>query len=176
VADNGDLEHDLQALFEAVGLAAQKAGTALAMFVDELQYVAEEELAALITALHRAAQRQLPVTMVGAALPQLRGRMGRAKSYAERLFDFSDIGALALMEAAITISKPLADLQGSVEPMALEKIIQETRGYLYFLQNGVSTRGTSQALRQSRCWMSMWGRAKPSLRWMRASFACALTG
>jgi hypothetical protein len=134
VADNGDLEHDLQALFEAVGLAAQKAGTALAMFVDELQYVAEEELAALITALHRAAQRQLPVTMVGAGLPQLRGRMGRAKSYAERLFDFSDIGALALMEAAITISKPLADLQGSVEPMALEKIIQETRGYPYFLQ------------------------------------------
>ena len=134
LADNGDLEHDLQALLEAVGLAAQKAGTALVMFIDELQYVKEEELAALITALHRAAQRQLPVTLVGAGLPQLRGRMGRAKSYAERLFDFPDIGALAPPEAAIAISKPLADLQVAAEPEALQKIIQQTRGYPYFLQ------------------------------------------
>jgi AAA ATPase domain len=134
LADNGDLEHDLQALLEAVGLAAQKAGTALVMFVDELQYVEEEELAALITALHRAAQRRLPVTLVGAGLPQLRGRMGRAKSYAERLFDFPDIGALAPPEAAIAISKPLADLQVAAEPEALQKIIQQTRGYPYFLQ------------------------------------------
>ena len=94
LADNGDLEHDLQALIEVVGAAAQKAGTALALFVDELQYVEEEELAALITALHRAAQRQLPVVLIGAGLPQLRGRMGRAKSYAERLFDFPLIDRL----------------------------------------------------------------------------------
>jgi hypothetical protein len=134
LADNGDLEHDLQALLEAVGLAAQKAGTALVMFVDELQYVEEDELAALITALHRAAQRRLPVTLVGAGLPQLRGRMGRAKSYAERLFDFPDIGALAPPEAAVAISKPLADLQVAAEPDALQKIIQQTRGYPYFLQ------------------------------------------
>jgi hypothetical protein len=134
LADNGDLEHDLQALLEAVGLAAQKAGTALVMFVDELQYVEEDELAALITGLHRAAQRQLPVTLVGAGLPQLRGRMGRAKSYAERLFDFPDIGPLAPPEAAIAISKPLSDLHVAVEPAALRKIIHETRGYPYFLQ------------------------------------------
>ena len=134
LADNGDLEHDLQALLEAVGLAAQKAGTALVMFVDELQYVEEDELAALITALHRAAQRQLPVTLVGAGLPQLRGRMDRAKSYAERMFDFPDIGPLAPPEAAIAISKPLADLHVDAEPAALQKIIQETRGYPYFLQ------------------------------------------
>jgi AAA ATPase domain len=134
LADNGDLEHDLQALLETVGLAAQKAGTALVMFVDELQYVEEEELAALITALHRAAQRRLPVTLVGAGLPQLRGRIGRAKSYAERLFDFPDIGALAPPEAAIAISKPLADLQVAAEPEALQKIIQQTLGYPYFLQ------------------------------------------
>jgi hypothetical protein len=134
LADNGDLEHDLQALLEAVGTAAQTAGTALVMFVDELQYVEEDELAALITALHRAAQRQLPVTLVGAGLPQLRGRMGRAKSYAERMFDFPDIGPLAPPEAAIAISKPLADLQVAAEPEALQKIIQETRGYPYFLQ------------------------------------------
>jgi hypothetical protein len=134
LADNGDLEHDLQALLEAVGMAAQTAGTALVMFVDELQYVEEDELAALITALHRAAQRQLPVTLVGAGLPQLRGRMGRAKSYAERMFDFPDIGPLAPPEAAIAISKPLADLGVAAEPEALQRIIQQTRGYPYFLQ------------------------------------------
>lgn len=69
LADNGDLEHDLQALLDAAGAAAQKAETALAIFVDELQYVDEDELAALITALHRAAQRKLPVVLVGAGLP-----------------------------------------------------------------------------------------------------------
>src|SRR5262252_8063925 len=93
-ADNGDLEHDLQALLKATGAAAQNASAALAMFVDELQYVEEEELAALITALHRTAQRRLPVVLVGAGLPQLTGQMGRAKSYAERLFDFPDVGPL----------------------------------------------------------------------------------
>jgi hypothetical protein len=66
LADNGDLEHDLQALLEVTGMAAKEAGTALAIFVDELQYVEEEELAALITALHRTAQRSLPVVLVGA--------------------------------------------------------------------------------------------------------------
>jgi len=94
LADNGDLEHDLQALLETVGEAAKAAGTALVMFIDELQYVREDELAALITALHRCGQRRLPVSLVGAGLPQLPGRMGRAKSYAERLFDFPQVGPL----------------------------------------------------------------------------------
>ena len=75
LADNGDLEHDLQALFEQVGLAAQAAGTALAIFIDELQYVEEPQLAVLITAIHRTEQRRLPVVLVGAGLPQLRGQM-----------------------------------------------------------------------------------------------------
>jgi hypothetical protein len=67
LADNGDLEHDLQILLEAVGAAEKKAGTALVLFIDELQYVEEEQLAALITALHRAAQRRMPVVLMGAA-------------------------------------------------------------------------------------------------------------
>lgn len=134
LADNGDLEHDLQALLEVAGEAAQKAGTALAMFVDELQYVEEDELAALITALHRAAQRRLPVVLVGAGLPQLRGRMGRAKSYAERLFDFPLIGPLIPAAARTAIAKP-AEAEGvAVNGDALERIVQETRGYPYFLQ------------------------------------------
>lgn len=134
LADNGDLEHDLQALLEVAGAAAQKAGTALALFVDELQYVKEEELEALITALHRTAQRQLPVTLVGAGLPQLRGRMGRAKSYAERLFDFPDIGPLPADAAKQAIAKPAEALGVEVTAAALDRIVLETRGYPYFVQ------------------------------------------
>jgi hypothetical protein len=134
LADNGDLEHDLQALLEVTGAAAKKAGTALAMFVDELQYVQEEELAALVTALHRTAQRSLPVVLVGAGLPQLPGKMGRAKSYAERLFDFPQIGPLSDAAARVAIRKPAADQGVVVTEEALNQIIHETRGYPYFLQ------------------------------------------
>lgn len=134
LADNGDLEHDLQALLESAGQAAQRAGTALAIFVDELQYVKEEELAALITALHRTAQRSLPVVLVGAGLPQLRGRMGRAKSYAERLFDFPEIGPLPPEAAMLAIAKPAREQGVEVTPEALDRIVKETHGYPYFVQ------------------------------------------
>jgi hypothetical protein len=134
LADNGDLENDLQALLEAVGAAAAKAGTALALFADELQYVPEDQLAALITALHRAAQRRLPVVLVGAGLPQLRGRMGRAKSYAERLFDFPEIGPLDSDAAKIAIVKPAESLGVKIEDDALRRIVEKTHRYPYFLQ------------------------------------------
>lgn len=134
LADNGDLEHDLQALLEAAGLAAQKAGTALVLFIDELQYVPEEQLAALITALHRTAQRRLPVMLIGVGLPQLRGRMGRAKSYAERLFDFPEVGPLQPEAARIAIAKPAEAQNVRVNEDALQRIMQETHGYPYFLQ------------------------------------------
>jgi len=134
LADNGDLEHDLQSLLEATGEAAKSAGTALVMFVDELQYVKEDELAALITALHRCGQRRLPVSLVGAGLPQLPGRMGRAKSYAERLFDFPQVGPLNATAAGLAITKP-ARAQGVdfAEP-AVAAIVAKTQGYPYFLQ------------------------------------------
>lgn len=134
LADNGDLEHDLQALLETAGVAAQKAETALAIFIDELQYVEEDQLAALITALHRTAQRRLPVVLVGAGLPQLRGRIGNAKSYAERLFDFPEVGPLSPDAAKLAIAKPARDQGVDVEAMALDLIVQETRGYPYFVQ------------------------------------------
>lgn len=134
LADNGDLEHDLQALLEVAGVAAEKAATALALCIDELQYVEEEELAALITALHRTAQQRLPVVLVGAGLPQLRGRTGRAKSYAERLFDFPEVGPLDPPAAKQAISKPTHDNGVDVTPRALDRIVTETRGYPYFVQ------------------------------------------
>jgi predicted transcriptional regulator len=134
LADNGDLEHDMQALLEAAGAAAKKAETALAIFVDELQYVQEEELAALITALHRTAQQGLPVVLVGAGLPQLRGRMGRAKSYSERLFDFPEIGPLTPEAAQLAIARPVIEQGVAINQDALERIVQETGGYPYFVQ------------------------------------------
>lgn len=134
LADNGDLEHDLQALIEQTGRAAKAAGTALAVFIDELQYVPEQQLAALITALHRSEQRQLPVVLVGAGLPQLRGQMGNAKSYAERLFDFPFIGALTPEAAAQAIEKPLCKEGVGITPEALAELLRVTQGYAYFLQ------------------------------------------
>jgi hypothetical protein len=134
LADAGDLEHDLQSLLEASGAAAKAAGTALVLLIDELQYVPEDELAALITALHRVGQRQLPVVLVGAGLPQLRGRTGRAKSYAERLFDFPEVGSLAVEDARSALVKPAREEGVEFEEEALERIVSETSGYPYFLQ------------------------------------------
>ena len=134
LADNGDLEMDLQELFEVVGAAAKSDATCVALLVDELQYVKENELAALITALHRTAQQQLPVVMFGAGLPQVRGRMGKAKSYAERLFEFPDIGPLSPEDAKRAIAKPAGDEGVKISSAALEAIVSQTRCYPYFLQ------------------------------------------
>ncbi len=134
LADNGDLEQDLPALLEATGQAAKEAGTAVALFIDELQYVEESELAALITALHRCAQRQLPVVLVGAGLPQLRGRMGKAKSYAERLFEFPEVGPLPPQAATLAIIRPAEKANVAYTPEAVAAILTETKGYPYFLQ------------------------------------------
>lgn len=134
LADNGDLEGDLATLLEQVGLAARQAQTAVVLFIDELQYVEEEQLAALITALHRCAQQKLPVMLVGAGLPQLVGKAGKAKSYAERLFDYPVVGPLSRADAALAITKPAEDLKVGFEPAAVERIIDVTQGYPYFLQ------------------------------------------
>jgi len=134
LADNGDLEIDLASLFEQVGIAAKDAKTAVVMFIDELQYVKEAQLGALISALHRCSQNGLPLTLVGAGLPQLRGMAGNAKSYAERLFDFPMIGPLNDAEAELAIAKPARAEGVDYVPAAVAAIISKTRGYPYFLQ------------------------------------------
>ena len=134
LADNGDLESDLQDLIVATGEAAQAADSTLLLFIDELQYVPEAQLGYLVTALHKAAQMMLPVTLIGAGLPQLTGQMGKAKSYAERLFDFPFIGALPPEKAREALSKPAASQGVEFEPNALDYIVRQTKGYPYFLQ------------------------------------------
>lgn len=134
LADYGDLESDLQSLMEAVGEAASAAETALVLFVDELQYVPTEQLGALITSLHRVAQRGLPVTLVGAGLPQLPGMLGKAKSYAERLFEFATIGPLSDEHARLALIAPAEDEGIEYDTSALDRLVEQTTGYPYFLQ------------------------------------------
>jgi hypothetical protein len=134
LADNGDLEGDLAALLTGVGAAAKAAATVLVIFIDELQYVPEPQFAALISALHQCAQHRRPVCVVGAGLPQLRGRAGNAKSYAERLFDYPEVGPLSESAARQALEKPANALGVEFEAGAVRKIIDHTRGYPYFLQ------------------------------------------
>jgi len=134
VADSGDLEVDLSELLLAVGEAAKERGTAVILCIDELQYVRETEMAALIAALHAVAQAALPVTMVGAGLPQLLGRMGRAKSYSERLFEYVEVARLDGGAARNAIQLPIAREEEAIEPAAVDAIVRETQGYPYFLQ------------------------------------------
>lgn len=134
LADNGDLEGDLTTLFVAVGQAAKAAKTVLVIFIDELQYVKHAEFAALISALHRCAQLKLPLTVVGAGLPQLLSLAGEAKSYAERLFDYPIIDKLDKFAAEDAIRKPALHLNVNYEDAAVADIIANTQGYPYFLQ------------------------------------------
>ncbi|NDV22506.1 ATP-binding protein [Desulfovibrio sp. JC022] len=133
-ADSGDLEVDLADLFEAVGRAAQERETALLLSIDELQYIKEAEMSALIMAMHRVAQRGLPLILIGGGLPQLVGQAGRSKSYAERLFDYPEIGALNNKDAALAIREPIKEEGADITKKALEDIYSLTKGYPYFLQ------------------------------------------
>jgi hypothetical protein len=134
VADSGILSSDLPDLFVAIGEAAAEAGTAVAVIIDELQYLSEEELSALIMAIHKVSQESLPLILIGAGLPQLAGNTGTAKSYAERLFLFPTIGPLPRPDAKKALQEPVMNLGVSFTDRALDEIFLQTEGYPYFLQ------------------------------------------
>ncbi|WP_137895122.1 ATP-binding protein [Ramlibacter sp. 2FC] len=133
-ADSGDLEIDLPNLFVAVAEAAAERNSSVALLIDEIQYFNHKELGALIMAMHKVQQRQLPMVLVGAGLPILPGLAGESKSYAERLFSFPDIGALSEADAAKALQDPARDAGVSFEEDALHEIFRLTKGYPYFLQ------------------------------------------
>jgi hypothetical protein len=133
-ADSGNLAEDLTDLFVAAGKAAQDRKTGIVLAVDEVQYLKAPELAALISAIHRTVQLDLPVVLVGAGLPQLPGLTGSAKSYAERLFRFPHIGSLAAGEARDVLKLPVLDAGVKYTKQALDRILERTAGYPYFLQ------------------------------------------
>ena len=134
LADSGHLDSDLSDLLTMVGEAAAERKTAFVLFIDELQYVPETDLAALVTALHRVSQRRHPMGMVGAGLPQLIGQFGRAKSYAERMFIFDDIGPLDAPFAREAVSVPARDEGVIFDAEAIEDVLKITDRYPYFLQ------------------------------------------
>jgi hypothetical protein len=134
LADSGDLEADLTDLIVCVGESAAAHKTALVLVIDELQYIPEQQLAALITALHRASQKQLPITLVAAGLPQLLGQMGRAKSYAERLFEFVPVGPLDADSARQALCVPAEQEGARFSDGAIDEILARTGGYPYFIQ------------------------------------------
>lgn len=133
-ADSGDLEIDLPELFVAIAEAAADRKTAVAILIDEIQYFDQKELGALIVAMHKLQQRQLPMVLVGAGLPILPGLAGEAKSYAERLFSFPTVGALSAADAARALQDPAQAVGVTFESDALDEVFRLTRGYPYFLQ------------------------------------------
>jgi hypothetical protein len=134
VADSGDLESDLPELFVHVGEAARVAGKAWTLLIDEVQYLTQPDLSALIVALHKINQKNLPVLFFGAGLPQVAALSGDAKSYAERLFHYPAVGALQPDDARTAIRQPIEDEAQRIAESALDDIILKTRGYPYFLQ------------------------------------------
>ena len=133
-ADSGDLEIDLPNLLVAIGEAAEERKSAVAVLIDEVQYFTEHELGALIKAMHKVQQRQLPVVLLGAGLPILPGLAGESKSYAERLFSFPEVGALSEQDAAKALRDPALAVDVVFEPDALSEVFRLTKGYPYFLQ------------------------------------------
>ena len=133
-ADSGDLEIDLPNLFVAIGEAAEDRRSAVALFIDEMQYLSRKELGALIMAMHKMQQRQLPVVLLGAGLPILPGMAGESKSYAERLFSFPNIGALSQENSIKALQDPAQAAGVAFEAPALDEVFHLTKGYPYFLQ------------------------------------------
>jgi hypothetical protein len=133
-ADSGDLEIDLPNLFVAVGEAAKERKATVAVFIDEVQYFSQKELGALIMAMHKMQQQQLPVILLGAGLPILPGLAGDSKSYAERLFNFPDVGALTSADAAKALRDPALAADVLFDETALAEVFRLTQGYPYFIQ------------------------------------------
>lgn len=139
LADSGDLQFDLPDIFNAIGKAAQAGGKGWVILIDEVQYLSEPDLSALIVAIHRMSQEGLPVIMVGAGLPQIARLAGEAKSYSERLFLYPGVGALDQEAAKLAVGKPITDEEASISPDALLEIVTRTHGYPFFLQEWSST-------------------------------------
>ena len=133
--DSGALSEDLSDLFVALGEAASERGTGVIFLLDEIQYLESRELEALITALHRCSRRSLPITLVGAGLPQIPRLAGEARSYSERLFEFPTIGRLALdSHARDALTLPAQKQAVEYHDVAVDYVVEYTQGYPYFLQ------------------------------------------
>ncbi|MDX2376433.1 ATP-binding protein [Microbacterium sp. LRZ72] len=133
-ADHANLALDVTDVFVALGEAAQEKERGVVLLLDEVQFLSKQQLEATIEALHKMVQRKLPVTLVGAGLPQIAELAGDAKSYAERLFKLPSIGNLLEEDAKAALTKPAADEGVAYDADALTAALDVTGGYPYFLQ------------------------------------------
>ena len=138
LAETGDLQYDLPDLFVLIGKAAKAAERGWLLLIDEVQYLSEADLSALIVSLHRVSQENLPVLLVCAGLPQVARLAGEAKSYAERLFQYPAVGALDQTSAQQAVQKPIIDEGATITAKALSLIVERTKGYPFFLQEWAS--------------------------------------
>lgn len=135
----GSLTDDLTDMFVTMGRTAVKADCVICFFIDEIQYMRDGEMEALVNALHRVNQLRLPITIFGAGLPKVLRILGEVKSYAERLFKFIPVAELTPEAAKIAIIKPAEDLGVMYESDAVEEILKWTKGYPYFIQELCNT-------------------------------------
>ncbi|MYE24537.1 MAG: AAA family ATPase [Gammaproteobacteria bacterium] len=132
--DTGNLEQDLPRLLGTTARAAAERQTAVGLFIDEVQYLSSQELAAVIVACHEVAQENLPLLFIGAGLPQVAALAGKAKSYAERLFDYPNVGSLEPDDARCALVKPAEAEGASYEGGAVEEILAAAQNFPYFIQ------------------------------------------
>lgn len=130
----GDLPSDMTDLMVALGKAANESGSTICFFIDEIQYMKEIEIEALVGAIHRCNQLRLPLMIFGAGLPKILKTMGDAKSYTERLFRFEEVDVLTKEAAEYAVREPAADENVCYTKKAMEKIIEITGRYPYFIQ------------------------------------------
>ena len=132
--DTGNLEQDLPRLLVAMAEAAADRDTSVGLFIDEIQYLSSSELAAVIVACHEIAQQNLPFLFVGAGLPQVAALAGKAKSYAERLFDYPEVGPLERTDARLALVKPAQAEGASFDGDAADEILAAAQNFPYFIQ------------------------------------------
>ena len=133
-ADTGQFDNDLKEILVQLGMVAKKTGNMICFFIDEMQYLKQEELSALLTALHRLNQKQLPILIFAAGLPKIAKLAGDSKSYAERLFEFISTDSLDFKDAKAALVNPALKQKVTYTEEAVEYIVKITGGYPYFLQ------------------------------------------
>ena len=133
-ADEGTIARDLSELFLQLGAAAADKGTGVVFLLDEVQFADEVQYRSVITALHRATQKNMPITLVAAGLPQIPRLTGEARSYAERLFSFPVIASLSPADAIAALVEPARQLGVDYEPEAVALALAWTDGYPFYIQ------------------------------------------
>lgn len=134
IGDSGNMEYDLSEVLMACARAAKESNTAIGLYIDELQNMDIHALRGVIVALHHAAQESLPLYLVGSGLPTIRGLIGKSKTYAERMFNYAELGALSEAEVSDAVVGPMRENGVSVDDEAVKEIFAQSHGYPYFLQ------------------------------------------